>query len=203
MMPAMNSAQRLLTMRRQARDIFLADPGASEDQCTIFGPKHNDVVHADSEIAASLRSARRYFDVVNLIEQEYSESGRALACRMLLSARTLACRYGPFALLVRRSLRGESAHEFPVLFSLLAEQYPISRPWVILSANTQAPCPEYQSIGAVLDAGSCVWIRQTGQDPGEVRQSAHLRSALASSGDLLILAGTPKTRSDLTILLVH
>lgn len=106
------------------------------------------------------------------------------------------------ALVCGRSGRSGRNEELALHFALFAERAPIRRPWVFLSGNTSGGRGSHKSAGAILDAGSCSWMRQLGIDPVRHAASGDPCSALAASGDLLFIAEIAAEASDFELILL-
>lgn len=109
---------------------------------------------------------------------------------------------GPVALVCGRIASSGRNQEFALRFALLAERKPVGRPWVLLSGNTAGRCGSGKSAGAVVDAGSCAWMRQLGFDPALQVASGDPSPALAASGDLLFVGDTVSNVTDIHLVLL-
>ncbi len=108
----------------------------------------------------------------------------------------------PVAIVCGRAGSGRRNHEMALRFALLAEKKRLDRPWVFLSGSTHGDFRSHGQAGAVVDGGSCSWIRQLGIDPAKSVGNADAQSALAASGDLLVIGNTTPNVTNLELILL-
>ncbi|ACP23116.1 hydroxypyruvate reductase protein (plasmid) [Sinorhizobium fredii NGR234] len=135
-------------------------------------------------------------------QHRVDEDAAVAAEQLLVLAREVGSGDGPLALVSGRVARGGRNHEIALRFALLAEREPLARPWVFLSGNTDGRHGPHRSVGAIVDRGSCSWMRQLGIDPRRQLTAGDASSVLATSGDLLLIGDTASNVTDIELILL-
>jgi glycerate 2-kinase len=215
-----HSAQLILKMRSNAKTIFLAGIEAARAAfesidragigCSLAEPSRNPADNFEKLITggngislnAVVSTAEACHGNVLLGTVFMKDDVAAAAMELHSMARDVRDFYKPVALVCGRLGRGGCNEELALRFALLAERASIHRPWVFLSGNTKGRQGPHKSGGAILDAGSCSWMRQLGIDPVHHAASGDPSPALAASGDLLLIGETDAEASDLELILL-
>lgn len=179
------SAELIQKMRADARSIFMAGLDADSD---------------DNFLPAIRKEAQARYPTVLWHSEAGFHKTTDIACKLHTIARTW--REAPaVALIFHRCRDGRRNNDVALKFGLLSETAPLTRPWVFLSGNTSLRGVTCNSAGAIVDSGSCQWIRQSGIDLDD--SASDPSSALANSGDLLFVERKQRTPRNIDLILLE
>ncbi len=182
------------------------EPDTPGPEDPLFESVENIVVAGNrTAVAAAAASVRRAGHVVGAISEPIvgpaRDAGRGLVERAWKAHGRLTALVGGGETTVEVVGRGRGGRnqEMALGFALAARRLPAER-WAFLSGGTDGIDGPTQAAGAVVDAGTLERIRRSGIDPEAALDENDSGTALAASGDLVVVGPTGTNVGDIQIV---